>query len=150
MGFNSTFKRLMRHLLAESRTTCHCLSQSRQRGFPNTLLYFALLTLTKLPHTQAHKSVRMRMTFFYVHGSVHRESNLLTVQQDATVFSLLYFCRQLYMFRVLTPIIRSSYKCNYSVWHWSNGSATVRSRCWVPTQQLERMVADPFDQCQKL
>ena len=25
------------------------------------------------------------------------------------LFSLLYFCRQLYMFRVLTPIIRSSY-----------------------------------------
>jgi hypothetical protein len=34
---------------------------------------------------------------------VQRESNLIIVQQDATVFSLLYFCRQLYMFRVLTP-----------------------------------------------
>ena len=32
-------------------------------------------------------------------------------------FSLLYFCRQLYMFRVLTPIIRSSYSCNYSFWY---------------------------------
>ena len=39
---------------------------------------------------------------FYIHGSMHRESNLITVQQDVTVFSLLYFCRQLYMFRVLT------------------------------------------------
>jgi len=56
---------------------------------------------------------------FYVHGSVHRESNLITVQQDTTVFSLLHFCRQLYMFRVLTPIIRSWYSCNYSFWHWS-------------------------------
>jgi len=46
----------------------------------------------------------------YSHGSVHRESNLITVQKDATVFSLLYFCRQLYMFRVLTPIIGSSYR----------------------------------------
>jgi len=55
---------------------------------------------------------------FYIHGSVHRESNLITVQQDATAFSLLYFCRQLYMFRVLTPIIRSSYNCNYSLWYW--------------------------------
>ena len=45
---------------------------------------------------------------FNIHGSVHRESNLITVQQDATVFSLLYFCRQLYMFWVLTPIIRRS------------------------------------------
>jgi len=35
-------------------------------------------------------------------------TNLIIVQQDATVFSLLYFCRQLYVFWVLTPIIRSS------------------------------------------
>jgi len=27
--------------------------------------------------------------------------DLITVQQDATVFSLLNFCRQLYMFRLL-------------------------------------------------
>ena len=30
------------------------------------------------------------------------------------LFSLLHFCRQLYMFRVLKPINRSSYNCNYS------------------------------------
>jgi len=34
------------------------------------------------------------------------------------LFSLLYICRQLYMFRVLTPIISSSYNCNYSFWYW--------------------------------
>jgi len=45
----------------------------------------------------------------YAHGSVHRESDLIIVQQDAIVFSLLHFCRQLYMFLVLTPIIRSAY-----------------------------------------
>jgi len=55
-------------------------------------------------------------------------------QKDATVFSLIHFCRQLYMFRVLTPIIRSSYSCNYSFWHWSTGSDTVSSRCWVGIQ----------------
>ena len=33
--------------------------------------------------------------------------NLITAQQDATVFSLLHFCRQRYTFQVLTPIIRS-------------------------------------------
>ena len=55
--------------------------------------------------------------YIYIHGSVRRESNLTIVQQDATVFSLLHFCRQLYMFRVLTPIIRSSYSCNYSFWY---------------------------------
>ena len=46
------------------------------------------------------------------------------------------------MFRVLTPIIRSSYNCNYSFWHWSTGSTTIRYRCWVPTQQRERTVVD--------
>ena len=44
------------------------------------------------------------------------------------LFSLLHFCRQLYMFQVLTPIIRSSYNCNYSFWYWSTGSTTIRSR----------------------
>jgi len=33
------------------------------------------------------------------------------------LFRLLYFCRKLYMFRVVTPIIRSSYNCNYSFWY---------------------------------
>jgi len=33
------------------------------------------------------------------------------------LFSLLHFCRQLYMFRLLTPIIRSWYSCNYRFWH---------------------------------
>ena len=80
------------------------------------------------------------------------------------LFSLLHFCRQLYMFRVLTPIIRSSYSCNYSFWFWLTGSTTIRSRCWVgtdpcvsydthvsvPTQQRERMVVDPVNQNQKL
>jgi hypothetical protein len=45
----------------------------------------------------------------------------ITVQQDATIYSLLNFCKLLYMFRVVTPpIIRSIYNCNYSIWHWSN------------------------------
>ena len=50
------------------------------------------------------------------------------------LFSLLHFCRQLYMFRVLTPITRSSYNCNYSFWYWLTGSTTIRSRCWVGCQ----------------
>ena len=44
------------------------------------------------------------------------------------LFSLLYFCRQLYMFRVLTPIISSLYSCNYSFWYWLTGSTTICSR----------------------
>jgi len=42
------------------------------------------------------------------------------------------------------------YNCNYSFWHCSTGSTTVRSRCWVGTQQRERMSVDPVDQCHKL
>jgi hypothetical protein len=39
----------------------------------------------------------------------------------ATIYSLLYFCKLLYMFRVvIPPIIRSTYNCNYNIWHWSN------------------------------
>jgi hypothetical protein len=52
------------------------------------------------------------------------------------LLSLLYFCRQLYMFRVLTPIIRSSYNCNYSFSYWLTGSTTIRSRCWVGTDSV--------------
>ena len=54
----------------------------------------------------------------------------ILVQQDVTVFSLLYICRQLYRLRVLIPIIRSVYNCNYSFWYRSTGSTTIRSRCW--------------------
>jgi len=50
----------------------------------------------------------------------------------------------------LTPIISSSYSCNYSFWHWSTGTITIRSHCWVGTQQRERVVIVPIDQCQKL
>ena len=56
---------------------------------------------------------------FYVHVSVHHESTSIIVQQDATIYSLLYSCNQLYMFRLVTPpIIRSMHNCNYSFWHW--------------------------------
>jgi len=59
--------------------------------------------------------------FFNVHGSVHREPMSIIVQQDATRYSLLYFCKLLYMFRVVTqPIIRNTYNSNYIIWHWAN------------------------------
>jgi len=47
---------------------------------------------------------------FCVHGSMHRESMSIIVQQDVTISSLLYFCKLLYMFQVIpSPIIRSTY-----------------------------------------
>ena len=89
--------------------------------------------------TKTSVGLTFNILLFYIHGSVHRESNLITVQQDATAFSLLYFCRQLYMFRVLTPINRSSYNCNYSFWNWLTGSTTIRSRCWVGTDSCTEL-----------
>jgi hypothetical protein len=53
----------------------------------------------------------------------HTECDVMSiiVQQDATMYSLLYFCKLFYMFWVVTPpLIRSTYNCNYSIWHWSN------------------------------
>ena len=54
----------------------------------------------------------------------------IIVQQDAAIYSLLYFCKLLYMFRVVTPpIIRSTYNCNHSIWLWSNfGKCSVWSQ----------------------
>jgi len=85
---------------------------------------------------------------FYIHGSMHRELSLITVQQDATVFTLLYFCGQLYLFRTLTPNVRSWYSCNYSFWYWLTGPTAISSRCWFPTQQRERLVVDLVNQYQ--
>ena len=74
-----------------------------------------------------------------IHGSVHRESVSTIVQQDATMCSLLYFCKLLYMFRVVTPpIVRSTYNCNYSIWHSSNRLCYYlpplwRIWNWIPT-----------------
>jgi len=64
---------------------------------------------------------------FYFHWSVYRESMSIIVQQDATMYSLLYFCKLFYMFQVVTPpIIRSTCNCNYSIWHWS------KRLCYLP------------------
>ena len=49
------------------------------------------------------------------------------------LFSLLHYCRQLYMFRVLTPIIRSSYNCKYYhspsllSWNWFSFNSTTKA-----------------------
>jgi hypothetical protein len=81
-----------------------------------------------------------KYTFFYVHGSVHRESMSIRVivQQDATIYSLLYFCKLLYMFRVVTPsIARSTYNCNYSI--------QIRSKNAQVKTQLVHYTTSCFD-----
>jgi hypothetical protein len=51
-------------------------------------------------------------THFYVHGSMHRESMSIIVQQDATIYSFIIFLqKQLYMFRMIpSSVIRSTCK----------------------------------------
>ena len=105
-----------------------------------------------LPFSYASQNI-VRILYAWVRASWIEFNNC---PRRCDLFSLLHFCRQLYMFRVLTSVIRSSYNCNYSFWYWLTGSTTIRSRCWfgtdesVPTQQRERMVEDPVNQYQKL
>jgi len=74
---------------------------------------------------------------------VHRESMLIIVQRDATTYSLLYFCKLLYMFRAVTPpIIRSTYNCNYNIWHCSNSLGYLPLWWCVPTVPPQRKVAE--------
>jgi len=59
------------------------------------------------------------------------------------LFSLLHFCRQLYMFRVLTPFIRSSYNCIYSFWYQLINTRNCNYSCtsswwWVSTPEICR------------
>ena len=56
-----------------------------------------------------------------------------------TVYYISVNC-SLYMFRVVTPpIIRSTYKCNYSIWHWSNCLCylTLSWRSWNSSTKAE-------------
>ena len=80
-------------------------------------------------------SLEVPVQFFF---SCLQRASVITKQFNncptrCVLFRLLHFCRQLYMFRVLTPIIKSSYNCNYSFWYWFTGSTTIHSRCWVGT-----------------
>jgi len=89
---------------------------------------------TRTPITQWHDATSQKNEYlrnssnvFYIHGSVHRESNLITVQQDAT----------------------------YSVYYISVGNITneylpYNTHESVPTQQQEQMVVDLVNQYQKL
>jgi len=88
-------------------------------------LHLWLRTRNQLSRFPSHVVVESFARIWHIQLLVKIRQQLLTlsiiVQQDTTMYSLLYFCKLLYMFRVVTPpIIRSTYKCNYSIWHWSN------------------------------
>ena len=91
----------------------------------------------------------IRETDFNAHVSVHRKSVSITVQQDATMYSLLYFCKLLYMFWVVTPpIIRITYNCNYSIWHWPNlGKCSVWSQLKMRGMDRSLLPLADFTHC---
>jgi len=50
---------------------------------------------------------------------------------------IIFFCKPLYMFRVVTPPnIRSTHNCNYSTWPWS----TLENAVCVKSAKDERYV----------
>jgi len=77
------------------------------------------------------------------------ESEFNNCPTRCDLLSLLRFCRQLYVFLVLTPIIRNLYSCNYSFW-LTNEYLPYDTRGSVPTQKQERMAVNPVNQYQKL
>jgi hypothetical protein len=81
------------------------------------------ISYSKLIHTWVKRmSVDKVDVFpnFNVHGSVHRNNIVIYIQQDATLHSL-FFCKLLYMFRILPPrIIRSENNYIYSARYLSH------------------------------
>jgi len=80
----------------------------------------------------------------------HIRPTSVIVQQDATIYSLLYFCKMLYMFRAVPPpIIRSKYNCNYSIWHGSNRfcNLLLSRRSWNSKECSRWWVKVPPETC---
>ena len=107
--------------------------------FVRKVPYWAALPFVMLCLNMGCPNKRARFNFvtnFVIYFFFHNNNALLKFNNCPTrcdLFNLLYFCKQIYMFRVLTPIIRSWYNCNYSFWYWLTGSTTIRCRCWVET-----------------
>ena len=76
------------------------------------------IILLKIYFALQVKNKRMKLKKKESMIKVNKTGNLIIVfQQDATYSIILLVCRQLYMFRVLTAIIRSWYSCKYSFWY---------------------------------
>ena len=96
--------------------------------------YKALKELVQFQAVQKINVSFVKLIFFIVFNNFPTRCDL---------FILLHYYRQLYMFRVLTPIIRSSYNCKYSFRFWLNGSTTIRFRCWVGTTVTQLVEFQP-------
>jgi len=112
----------------QQHTQCN---DAKGRRFCVSMAKFSIM-VTLLTLLALHTKIQNKMNMYTVNQHTTIYGYLLQIyttcfglsiifQQDATTYSLLYLCKLLYMFRVLNPpIIRSTYNCNYSIWHWSN------------------------------
>ena len=95
--------------LQKARPGVHKLLMGAQAFFFSLLMTFLYQSLRRLGYVISIRSIN---NFIYVLIYCLQEMHGATIKSD--LFSLLHFCKQLYMFWMLTPIIRSSYSCNYS------------------------------------
>ena len=84
---------------------------------------FQLSHAAKRSGTEVHKPTsrypKKTKIILYLHGSVHRESVSIIVQQDATIYSFIIFLRTALCVSD-DPSSGANAICNYSIWHWSN------------------------------
>jgi hypothetical protein len=103
-----------------------CIVQS-MNSIPNIVHPLFLAPSAPVSLMVKHLVSFERLPVWFYRKADYPDSLSIIVQQDATMYSLLDFCKLLYMFRVVTPpIIRRSYNCNHSIWHCSN------SFCYCP------------------
>jgi hypothetical protein len=83
---------------------------------------------------------------FYVRGSVHREICVNNCPTRCNNIHFTYICKLLYMFREVNPlIIRSSYHCTCSIWHYWDRTATCLERDWMGTAFPSSPMPDTAD-----
>ena len=68
--------------------------------------------------SELHRRLQLNILRFFIYWVCASWIKFNNCPTRCDLFSLLHFCRQLYMFQVLPPIIRSWYSCNYSFWYW--------------------------------
>ena len=103
-----------------------CIVQS-MNSIPNIVLPLFLAPSAPVSLMVKHLVSFKRLPVRFYRNADYPDSLSIIVQKNVTMYSLLYFCKLLYVFRVVTPpIIRRSYNCNHSIWHCSN------SFCYCP------------------
>ena len=142
--YTHTYTHIHTHTHTHTHTYTHAYTHIHTHTHTHTHTHIHIHTYT-YTHTYTHIHIH---TYTHTHTHTHTAETdntmSMIVQREATTYSLLYFCKLLYMFRVVTPpIIRSTYKCNYSIWHGSNfGKCSVWSQ--LKMRGMDRTVCATF------